>query len=99
MWIRSQNYYILANVNSLRIRKCDIDGCTYYSIHGHYDRYEQELGIYSSKEKALKVLDEIQKRIEYPGSTLVSPTALKNYYRLIPAGQFYQIPADEDVEV
>ena len=54
MWIRSQNHYILANVNSLRICKCDIDGCTYYSIHGHYDRYEQELGIYSSKEKALK---------------------------------------------
>jgi hypothetical protein len=56
---------MLANANSLRICKCDIDGCTYYSIHGHYDRYEQELGIYSSKEKALKVLDEIQKRTEY----------------------------------
>lgn len=65
MWIRSQDHYMLANVNSLRICKCDIDGCTYYSIHGHYDRYEQELGIYSSKEKALKVLDEIQKRTEY----------------------------------
>ena len=22
------------------------DGCVYYLIHGHYDRYEQELGIY-----------------------------------------------------
>ena len=65
MWIRSQDHYMLANANSLRICKCDIDGCTYYSIHGHYDRYEQELGIYSSKEKALKVLDEIQKRTEY----------------------------------
>jgi len=65
MWIRSQDHYMLANVNSLRICKCDIDGCTYYLIHGHYDRYEQELGIYSSKEKALKVLDEIQKRTEY----------------------------------
>lgn len=63
MWIRSQNDYILANVNSLRICKCDIDGCIYYSIHGHYDRYEQELGIYSTKEKALKVLDEIQHSI------------------------------------
>lgn len=65
MWIRSQNDYILANVNSLRICKCDIDGCVYYSIHGHYDRYEQELGIYSTKEKALKVLDGIQNQIEY----------------------------------
>lgn len=60
MWIRSQDKYILANVNSLRICKCDIDGCTYYSIHGNYDRYEQELGVYSSKSKALKVLDDIQ---------------------------------------
>lgn len=65
MWIRSQNNHILANVYSLRICKCDIDGCVYYSIHGHYDRYEQELGEYSTKEKALKVLDEIQKRTEY----------------------------------
>lgn len=60
MWIRSQNKYIIANVNSLRICKCDIDGCTYYSIYGNYDRYEHELGVYSSKEKALKVLDDIQ---------------------------------------
>lgn len=64
MWIRSQDKNILANVNSLRICKCDIDGCVYYSIHGHYDRYEQELGIYSSKEKALKVLDQIQYNVE-----------------------------------
>ena len=67
MWIRTQNNYILANVNSFRICKGDIDGCIYYSIHGHYDRYEQELGEYSTKEKALRVLDEIQNReINYP---------------------------------
>lgn len=59
MWIRSQNNHILANVNSLRICKGDIDGCVYYSIHGHYDRYEQELGIYSTKEKAMEVLNDI----------------------------------------
>lgn len=64
MWIRSQNNYILANVNSFRICKGDIDGCIYYSIHGHYDRYEQELGEYSTKEKALKVLDEINSLLD-----------------------------------
>lgn len=64
MWIRSQNNYILANVNSFRICKCDIDGCIYYSIHGHYDRYEQELGEYSTKEKDLEVLDYIQSEIQ-----------------------------------
>lgn len=70
MWIRSQNNYILANVYSLRICKGDIDGCVYYSIHGHYDRYEQELGIYSSKEKALNVLDYIEDSLEYPHNTV-----------------------------
>lgn len=65
MWIRTQNKDILANVNSIRICKCNIDGYVYCSIHGHYDRYEQSLGYYSTKEKALKVLDEIQKRTEY----------------------------------
>lgn len=65
MWIRSQNNHILANVNSLRICKSDIDGCVYYSIHGHYDIYEQELGIYSSKCKALMVLDKIESYLQY----------------------------------
>lgn len=99
MWIRTQNKYILANANSFRIRKDCIDDWVYYAINGHYDRYEQELGIYSTKEKALKVLDEIQRIIEYPGSSLISPTALQNYYRLSSTGQIYQMSQDEDVEV
>lgn len=65
MWVRTQNKYILANANSFRICKDSIDDLVYYAINGHYDRYEQELGIYSTEEKALKVLDEIQKRTEY----------------------------------
>lgn len=96
MWIRSQNKKILSKVNEVLI--CTMDDNKYF-IEGFWDRGSDTLGIYSSEEKALKVLDEIQKRIEYPGSTLVSPTALKNYYRLIPAGQFYQMPTDDEVEV
>lgn len=88
MWIISQNNYILANVNLLRICKCDIDGCTYYSIHGHYDRYEQELGIYSSKEKALKVLDEIQELIYFN----------TKYFNAKDNGFTYQMPTDDEVE-
>lgn len=83
MWIRTQNNYILANVNSFRICKCDIDGCTYYSIHGHYDRYEQELGIYSSKAKALKVLDQIQYNMELFEHELT---------------MVFQMPADTEVD-
>lgn len=84
MWIRSQNNYILANVNSLRICKGDIDGCVYYSIHGHYDRYEQELGIYSTKEKAIEVLNYIYFIIKYADIDEVL---------------VYEMPKDEDVEV
>lgn len=64
MWIRTQNKYILANANSFRICKDSIDDWVYYAINGNYDRYEQELGIYSTKEKALKVLDQIQYNME-----------------------------------
>ena len=83
MWIRSQNKYILANANSFRIRKDSIDDWVYYAINGHYDRYEQELGIYSTKEKALKVLDQIQDNME---SFEHEPTMV------------FQMPQDEDVE-
>lgn len=84
MWIRTQNNYILANVNSFRICKGDIDGCIYYSIHGHYDRYEQELGEYSTKEKAMEVLNDIYFRIKYADIDEVL---------------VYEMPKDEDVEV
>lgn len=84
MWIRSQNNHILANVYSLRICKCDIDGCVYYSIHGHYDRYEQELGEYSTKEKAMEVLNDIYFRIKYADIDEVL---------------VYEMPKDEEVEV
>ena len=83
MWIRTQNKYILANANSFRICKDSIDDWVYYAINGHYDRYEQELGIYSTKEKALKVLDQIQDNME---SFEHEPTMV------------FQMPGDEDVE-
>lgn len=84
MWIRSQNKYILANANSFRICKDCIDDWVYYAINGHYDRYEQELGIYSTKEKALKVLDQIQYNME-PFEH--EPTMV------------FQMPQDEEVEI
>lgn len=83
MWIRTQNKYILANANSFRICKDSIDDWVYYAINGHYDRYEQELGVYSTKEKALKVLDKIQDNME---SFEHEPTMV------------FQMPQDEDVE-
>ena len=98
MWIRSQNKYILANANSFRICKDSIDDWVYYAINGHYDRYEQELGIYSTKEKALKVLDEIQNAIENNGYYNIDNFCL-NTYALKRGTQVYQMPADDEVDV
>lgn len=99
MWIRTKNKYILANANSFRIRKDSIDDLVYYSIHGHYDRYEQELGVYSTKAKAIAVLDEIQGKIEWPYPSRVTPAFGTNCYHLSEKAQFYEMPADDEVEV
>lgn len=57
------------------------------------------LGIYSTKEKALKVLDEIQVKIECPYPIKVMPAFGTNCYHLSEKGQFYQMPQDDEVEV
>lgn len=95
MWIRSQSKKALLNVSSIHILKdggmslmcCVVAGCDY------------ELGVYSIEEKALKVLDEIQRKIECPDSSLISPAASINYYHLSVIGHFYQMPADDEVEI
>lgn len=97
MWIRSQSKKVLLNVNQVVINNTK-DKSEYY-IYGYSERGIDILGVYSTQDKALKVLDEIQRKVEYPGSTLVSPTSLNNYYRLTPTGQFYQMPQDDEVEV
>lgn len=62
MWIRSQNKKILSKVNEVLI--CTMDDNKYF-IEGFWDRGSDTLGIYSSEEKALRVLDGIQNQIEY----------------------------------
>lgn len=62
MWIRIQTKNALVNINFIRI----INDGNYCLICGATtDGYDCELGVYSTEEKALKVLDEIQKRTEY----------------------------------
>ena len=62
MWIRSQNKKYLINCKNLGIRKM-LNKYVVAIISECADFYT--LGSYSSEEKALKVLDEIQKRTEY----------------------------------
>lgn len=99
MWIRTQNKYILANVNSIRIYKCDIDGDVYYSIHGHYDRYKQSLGYYSTKEKALEVLDKIQKYIGSERFYSVTKGISEQQAISSECTKVFQMPQDEEVEL
>lgn len=75
MWIRSQNRMQLQDVNRFVIEQFETgiyivgNGCT--------------LGIYSTKEKALSVLDEIQRFIYH----------IDNLYAT------FQMPQDDEVEV
>lgn len=63
MWIRSQRRNTLVNINFMRV----INDGNYCLICGATtDGCDCELGVYSTEEKALKVLDEIEKQIEYP---------------------------------
>lgn len=63
MWIRSQDRYALLNVNQVVIKNTK-DESEYY-IHGYSERGIDTLGVYSTEEKALKVLDRIEELIQY----------------------------------
>lgn len=58
MWIRSQNKRILSNVDEALVTFVDENKCF---ISGFWGTGSDTLGVYSTKEKALKVLDAIQK--------------------------------------
>lgn len=62
MWIRSQSKKALLNVNHVVINNTK-DESEYY-IHGYSERGIDILGIYSTEEKALEVLDYIQSEIQ-----------------------------------
>ena len=72
MWIRSQSLAVLIKVNEI----C-IEDKTKIWADGYL------IGKYSTEEKALKVLDEIQKRTEY----------LYQYPKA------FQMPQDDEVEI
>lgn len=87
MWIRSQDKKKLKEIHDVTIYhdKQIWAGCSF-------------IGEYSTKEKALKVLDEIQGKIECPYPSKVTPAFGTNCYCLSEKGQFYEMPADEDVK-
>lgn len=90
MWIRSQNRMQLQDVNRFVIEQFETgiyivgNGCT--------------LGIYSTKEKALKVLYEIQDAIEDTGFYRIDNIG-HGTYAFSKGVLVYQMPQDEDVIV
>ena len=91
MWIRSQNRTQLQDVNRFVIEQFETgiyivgNGCT--------------LGIYSTKEKALKVLDEIQTCIMTEHQFRIDELNCTRNYFGKEYKEIYQMPKDEDVEV
>ena len=81
MWIRSQTKNALVNINFMCMCN-ESDGWVIYCESPGGVTYR--LGVYSSEEKALKVLDQIQDNME---SFEHEPTMV------------FQMPGDEDVEV
>ena len=82
MWIRSQDRKALLNVNQVLISP-SVYGSIYY-ISDSLGEESNVLGVYSTEEKALKVLNDIQELIHF--------NAKDN-------GFTYQMPQDEDIEV
>lgn len=87
MWIRSQNRKILTEIHDV-----EIDSVNQIWGSGSF------VGEYSTEEKALKVLDEIQDAIEDTDYYRIDNIG-QGTYALSNGVQVYQMPQDEDVEV
>lgn len=76
MFIRSQNRDVLINVNDICFNKLNIHSEIIYQFrcYGYGDDY-YILGEYSTEEKALLVLDMIEKVSMYSGNTLFQTPA------------------------
>lgn len=95
MWIRSQRRNTLVNINFMRV----INDGNYCLICGATtDGCDCELGVYSTEEKALRVLDEIQDAIEDTYYYNVENLGCGSY-ALKKGCEVYEMPADDDVEV
>lgn len=87
MWIRSQDKKILTEIH-------DVEIDSGFKVWGS----GLLIGEYSTEEKALKVLDEIQKAIEDKQFRTIDNVALGDYV-LHDGIQVYEMPQDEEVEV
>ena len=99
MWLRSQNKEMLINANNIRIIS---DSHSYDIICDFYDGEYYYLGEYSTKEKALKVMNIIQRQIVSRSESyeIVRPVLesdpFEPYWKKREV--VFQMPKDEEVE-
>lgn len=93
MWIRSQDKEVLRNVNSIEIIKFDGEKYTTILDDGCH------LGVYSSREKALKVLDEIQTCIMTEHHYHTDDANCTRRFFTKEWKEIYQMPQDWEVEI
>lgn len=96
MWIRSQNGKSLSDCNSFAVE-------SFFEQHkavtlNNRSGISVVLGVYSSEEKALKVLDEIQDYIEDAQNGTIDDMG-RGCFALNKRTQIYEMPQDEEVEV
>lgn len=96
MWIRSQTKNALVNINFMCMCN-ESDGWVIYCESPGGVTYR--LGVYSSEEKALKVLDEIQTCIMTEHQFRIDELNCTRNYFGKEYKEIYQMPKDEDVEV
>lgn len=95
MWIRSQNKEMLINENNIRIIS---DSRSYYIICDFYDGDYYYLGEYSTKEKALKVMDMIHDQIMLGSLKYEDIKSNDNTQQWLKSEFVFQMPKDEEVE-
>lgn len=93
MWIRSQNKKSLLNVNQV-VTIPSVDKSKYY-ICNSLEKESVTLGVYSTEEKALDVLDEIQELIADKQFCKIYKAEFENFV-LNNCVQVYQMPQDEE---
>ena len=98
MWLMSQNRDVLVNVNDICFHKLNIHSEIIYQFrcYGYGDDY-YILGEYSTKEKALKVMDMIQNAItgtRFEFTDIVRDCDLAG----IEIHNVFNMPKDEEVE-
>ena len=99
LWVRSISKRILLKVDNILVVETENKHCLYTLSHDE----EIELGEYETKERALEVLDEIQKLLMEQNIMCFKNTGLKNHdhewlYQAIQENKWVALSGDAKVE-